>query len=161
MNPPTAQGSVSPPWFLIFGLVAGLGFVGYIVWDSMSPSTSAKVVVVTLDNWQKEVIESDVPVLVDFTAVWCGPCKAFTPTVNRLAEKYHGKVKIAKFDVGDQSFNKAGRLADKYGIRGVPHVMIFKGGPNPVQEFQGAYPEATLVRALDAVLEGKSLPREQ
>jgi thioredoxin len=135
MTQPNAAGA-SPPWFLIIGLFAGILFVGYIVWDSAKPShapaTSENVVELTTENWQKEVVESKIPVFVDFTAKWCGPCKQFAPTVNRLADRYKGKVKVAKFDVGDQGMNKGGDITAKFGINGIPHIMIFMGGPEPV-----------------------------
>ena len=135
MTHPNPAGT-SPPWFLISGLLAGIAFVGYIVWDSTKPSqvppTSENVVELTTENWQKEVVESKIPVFVDFTASWCPPCKAFAPTVNRLSDRYKGKVKIAKFDVGDRFMNKGGEIVAKFGIEGIPHVMIFKGGPEPV-----------------------------
>lgn len=151
------QSSSSPPWFLIVGLLAGIAFVVYIVWDSAKPppgyAPSAHVIELSMANWQKEVIESDVPVLVDFTAVWCGPCKKFAPIVNRLADRYQGKVKIAKFDVGDDSFDKAAPIQAKYGFRGVPHVMIFKGrSDQPVEQFSGGESERRLSGILDNLL---------
>jgi len=154
MNKPPTQASFSPPWFLIAGLLGGVAFVAYIVWDSTvtSVSKNANVIALTEDNWQKEVLESKIPVFVDFTASWCGPCKRFAPTVDRLAERYKGKVKVAKFDVGDNTFHKGRKLQTLYSIDGVPHVMIFTGGDRKPMEFPGAGSEMEFVKVLDSVL---------
>jgi thioredoxin 1 len=157
--PMNASQGASTPWFLIVGLLAGAGFVGYIVWDSARSSakkggiaTSEHVVELTLDNWQQEVVESKVPVFVDFTAKWCPPCKAFAPTVNRLAERYQGKIKVAKFDVGDHGFDMAGDLPKKYGFSGVPQIMLFDGGEKPLFQQGGGESENVLARRFDKLL---------
>ena len=77
----------------------------------------------TDQNFEQEVLKSDLPVLVDFTATWCGPCKALAPIVEKLADELAGKAKVGKLDVDD-----APETARKYGVRGVPTVMVFKGG---------------------------------
>ncbi len=74
-------------------------------------------------NFQAEVIQSDKPVVVDFSATWCGPCRQLTPIIDDLAKEYSGKVKVGKVDI-DQSQEVAG----KYGITSVPTVLFFKGG---------------------------------
>lgn len=74
-------------------------------------------------NFESEVLNSDVPVLVDFTATWCGPCKALAPIVDKLADDFEGKVKVGKLDI-----DASPALARKYGIRSVPTVMVFRGG---------------------------------
>ncbi|MRG92525.1 thioredoxin [Polyangium spumosum] len=74
-------------------------------------------------NFESEVLKSDVPVLVDFTATWCGPCKALAPIVDKVADEFEGKVRVGKLDI-DESPN----LAAKYAVRSVPTVMVFKGG---------------------------------
>lgn len=79
-------------------------------------------------NFDQEVLKSDTPVLVDFTATWCGPCKALAPIVDQLAQELEGQVKVGKLDV-DESPVTAG----KYGVRGVPTVMVFKGGERAAQ----------------------------
>ena len=79
-------------------------------------------------NFEQEVLKAESPVLVDFTATWCGPCKALAPIVDQLAEELEGELKVGKLDV-DESPVTAG----KYGVRGVPTVMIFKGGERSAQ----------------------------
>ena len=81
--------------------------------------------VVTLKDstFDQEVLKSDTPVLVDFWAVWCGPCKAIAPVVDELATRYKGKLKVGKMDVDDQQ-----AIAQQYGIRSIPTLLVFKGG---------------------------------
>lgn len=74
-------------------------------------------------NFESEVLKSDVPVLVDFTATWCGPCKALAPIVEKIADEFQGKVKVGKLDI-DESPDVTAR----YGVRSVPTVIVFKGG---------------------------------
>ncbi len=156
MKQPTTQPSASPPWFLILGLLGGIAFVVFVVWQSPEPrgrnASSVNVVELTNANWQKEVVESDIPVFVDFTASWCPPCRMFAPTVNSLADRYKGKIKVAKFDVGDQSMNKARDITARYGIKAIPHVLIFKGGERPYHEFRGLTPEDELAEVFDKLL---------
>jgi thioredoxin 1 len=82
-----------------------------------------------------EVLKSHLPVIVDFTAVWCGPCKMLEPIVEQLADEWQGKVKVVKLDVDDNS-----RLAMQYGVMGVPTLILFKNG-NPVQRLSGYQPK--------------------
>jgi thioredoxin 1 len=81
------------------------------------------VIELTDANFETEVLKSNVPVLVDFTATWCGPCKVLAPVVEGLADEYAGKYKVAKLDIDD-----APQTTQKYGVRGVPTVMVFRGG---------------------------------
>ncbi|MEZ4300858.1 MAG: thioredoxin [Polyangiaceae bacterium] len=74
-------------------------------------------------NFESEVLKSDLPVLVDFTATWCGPCKALAPIVEKLADEFQGKIKVGKLDI-DESPDVTAR----YGVRSVPTVIVFKGG---------------------------------
>jgi thioredoxin 1 len=93
-------------------------------------------------NFEAEVLKSDVPVLVDFTATWCGPCKALAPIVEKLADDYQGKVKVGKLDIDESP-----ELARKYGVRSVPTVMVFKGGAKSGQHL-GMTKRETLVQLL-------------
>lgn len=80
-------------------------------------------VVLTDQNFETEVLKSTSPVLVDFYADWCGPCKQIEPFINELAKEYEGKIQIGKLNV-----DNAGQVAQKYGVMGIPTLMIFKGG---------------------------------
>jgi thioredoxin 1 len=81
--------------------------------------------VVTLEDgtFEQEVLKSEIPVLVDFWAIWCQPCKAIAPTVEDLARRYKGKLKVAKMDVDEHQ-----RVPQQYGIRSIPTLLLFKGG---------------------------------
>jgi thioredoxin 1 len=84
---------------------------------------SDKVIIITKDNFEQEVINSDKPVLVDFWAQWCGPCRAVAPIMDELADDFDGKAKIGKINVDEQ-----GELAAKFRIMSIPTVMLFKDG---------------------------------
>jgi len=84
---------------------------------------SDNVVYIEGDNWESEVIKSDVPVLVDFWAEWCGPCRAIAPILDELADELAGKAKIAKVDV-----DKNPQLAGTFGVRSIPTLLIMKDG---------------------------------
>src|SRR4051812_35985578 len=87
---------------------------------------SQNVMQFTNDNWEQEVTKSEKPVLVDFWAPWCGPCRALAPTIDRIAEQYAGKIKVGKLNTDDNQ-----DMAVKYGISGIPQVLIFRGGDQP------------------------------
>ncbi|MBF0169466.1 MAG: thioredoxin [Nitrospinae bacterium] len=106
---------------------------------------SKNVVHVDDANFQKEVIESSLPVLVDFWAEWCGPCRMVAPTIDQLADEYVGKVKIAKCDT-----EAAHHVPAKYGIRGIPTLILFHNGV-PVDQVVGAVPKPVLAQLLDTV----------
>ncbi|HXG13155.1 MAG TPA: thioredoxin [Gemmataceae bacterium] len=108
---------------------------------------SKNVVEFTTANWEQEVVNSDIPVLVDFWAPWCGPCRALAPTIDRIADKYVGRVKVGKLNTDENS-----DVAIRYGISGIPAVLIFKGGDQPRERVVGLTPEQTLVQAIDRVL---------
>jgi len=94
-------------------------------------------------NFQGEVIESDIPVLIDFWAEWCGPCKALSPIIDELAGEYAGKVKIAKLDVDAEP-----GLAGQYGVLSIPMVALFKDG-EVVERSVGLKPKERLVADLN------------
>ncbi|MCX8056250.1 MAG: thioredoxin [Ignavibacteria bacterium] len=105
-----------------------------------------KPIEVTDDNFQKEVLESSIPVLVDFWAVWCGPCRLIAPVIEELAKEYNGKMKFAKLDVDVNP-----KTAMQYGIRSIPTLMIFKDG-KVVSSLIGAVPKPKLVEEISKVL---------
>src|SRR5205809_2115168 len=105
---------------------------------------SEKVLELTDDNWQKEVVESSVPVVVDFWAPWCGPCRALTPAIESLAAKYSGKVKVGKLNIDDHQ-----ETAAKYGVTSIPRVLIFKGNDQPRRRVNGLDQESALAKATD------------
>ena len=89
-------------------------------------------------DFQTEVLDSAIPVLVDFSAEWCGPCKAIGPAVEQLAEELKGQVKVVKIDVDEHT-----EIASKYGIMSIPALVVFKGGQE-VDRIVGAVPKATI-----------------
>ena len=99
---------------------------------------SDKVVAFTDANFDREVLQSDVPVLVDFWATWCAPCKAIAPLIDAAADEYAGKIKVGKVNV-DESQATPG----KYGVRGIPTLILFKGGAI-VDQIVGAVPKSQL-----------------
>jgi thioredoxin 1 len=107
----------------------------------------ANVLEFTTANWEQEVAKSDVPVLVDFWAPWCGPCRALAPTIDKLATQYAGRLKVGKLNTDDN-----GDLAVKYGISGIPQVLLFKGGDQPKEKLVGLQSESALVKVIDRLL---------
>ena len=101
---------------------------------------------VTDSTFDQEVIKSDTPVLVDFWADWCAPCKMIAPLVEELAEEYDGQVKFAKLDVDSNP-----QTAMTYGVRGIPTLLIFSDG-QPVKQVVGAVPKSVLKKNLDEAL---------
>ena len=94
-------------------------------------------------NFQKDVLGSDVPVLVDYWAEWCGPCKMIAPILDEIAGDYQGKLKIAKVNVDENQ-----QVTQKYGIRSIPTLMIFKGGTVQAQKV-GAMSKSQLAAFID------------
>ncbi|HSD19467.1 MAG TPA: thioredoxin [Anaeromyxobacter sp.] len=103
---------------------------------------STDLVILQDSTFETEVLKSEMPVLVDFWAVWCGPCKAIAPTVEELAKQYKGKVKVAKMDVDEHQ-----NVPQQYGIRSIPTLLVFKGG-RVVDTIVGAVPKAKLEESL-------------
>ncbi len=101
----------------------------------------------TSANWDQEVAKSEHPVLVDFWAAWCGPCRAIAPTVDKVATQFTGKLKVGKVNVDEQP-----ELASQFGISSIPALLFFKGGQES-GKLVGAMPERELVAAVNRVLE--------
>lgn len=104
---------------------------------------SPNIVILTEENFQTEVIQSTVPVLVDFWAEWCGPCKALAPILDELAQEYDGKARIGKVDI-DQHQN----LAAQYGISAIPTLLLFQNG-QVVDQLRGLRSKRDLKASLD------------
>ena len=98
---------------------------------------------ITDANFDAEVINSDKPVLIDFWAVWCGPCKLIAPVVEEVAKEYEGKVKVGKMDIDNNP-----NVAMKYGIRSIPTLLIFKDG-KVVDQIVGAVPKNVITSKMD------------
>jgi thioredoxin 1 len=104
--------------------------------------------VVTLEDatFDSVVLKSDVPVLVDFWAAWCGPCRAIAPAVDELASEYRGKLKVGKLDIDSHQ-----GVPQKFGVRSIPTLLLFKGG-RVVDTIIGAVPKSKLVEAVKKVM---------
>jgi thioredoxin 1 len=112
---------------------------------------SENVLEFTDDNWVKEVADSSVPVIVDFWAPWCGPCRALGPVIDKLATQFAGKVKVGKLNV-----DEAQDTAAKYGVSSIPRVLFFKGGDQPVETIVGLRSEAELAKSINGLLTQKA-----
>lgn len=100
-------------------------------------------VVITTENFETEVLKSDLPVLVDFWATWCGPCRMIAPVIEEIAKDYQGKMKVGKVNVDEE-----GDLAVKYGISSIPTLLLFKGG-EVVKKTLGYMPKDAVVKFIE------------
>lgn len=112
----------------------------------------AKLLAVTEETFDQEVLRAGLPVLVDFWAEWCGPCRMVAPIVEELATEYAGRVKVAKVDVDDNQ-----RLAMRYSIMSIPTLGVFKGG-ELVDRIVGYMPKQELKRRLDGAIAAAGKP---
>lgn len=104
---------------------------------------AASTVEITDTNFEAEVLKSTVPVLIDFWAAWCGPCRALAPTVEAVAEQYQGRVKVGKLDV-----DANGATSSRFNIRGIPTLLLFKDG-QVKEQIVGAVSKDVITKALD------------
>jgi thioredoxin 1 len=107
---------------------------------------AGNIIEVTDSSFEQEVLQSDLPVLVDFWAPWCGPCRAIAPVVEELSTDYESKLKVAKCNVDDNP-----KVPGKYGIRAIPTLIIFKSG-NVSEQITGAVAKSQITAAIDKVV---------
>ena len=108
----------------------------------------ANAVVVNEESFDKEVLESTIPVLVDFWAAWCGPCRAIAPIVEQIAAEHPGRLKVVKLDVDEN-----GEISIRYGVMNIPTLLLFKGG-KVVERIVGAMPKPALMSRIQPHLQG-------
>ena len=106
----------------------------------------ANVTAVADDTFEHEVLKSTTPVLIDFWAPWCAPCRAIAPIVEELSATYAGKLKVVKMNVDDNP-----KTPSRYGVRGIPNLILFQGG-EVKEQIVGAVPKAQLVKVIDRVV---------
>jgi len=148
MNAPAQPTQNAPKSNAWIGLLIGFGLLVLVVWANSRPmARSDKLVELTSANWEKEVVDSEIPVVVDFWATWCGPCRDFAPTIDKLADTYSGRVKFAKVNL-----DEAQDIVDKFAVTGIPQVMIFKRGKLAARLRTGIVPVKELTRSIDSVL---------
>jgi thioredoxin 1 len=105
-----------------------------------------KPMTISDDNFENEVLKSDKPVLIDFWATWCGPCRTIAPIVEEIALEYNGKVKVGKLDVDNNQ-----QTAIKYGVRSIPTLLVFKNG-EVKETIIGAVPKGQILQKLNTVI---------
>ncbi len=106
----------------------------------------ADVLPVGDDSFDREVLASSTPVLIDFWAPWCAPCRAIAPVVEEIAREYAGKLKVMKMNVDDNP-----KTPSRYGVRGIPNLILFQGG-QVREQIVGAVPKSQLVKAISTVV---------
>jgi thioredoxin 1 len=106
----------------------------------------SNAITLTTDEFEQQVLKSDLPVLIDFWAVWCGPCKSIAPHIDAIAAEYAGKVKVMKVNIDEER-----DIADRYNIMSIPTLLFFKGG-KVVEQVVGAHPKAAIVNKLETIL---------
>ena len=106
----------------------------------------ASVLPVADDSFDREVLQSATPVLIDFWAPWCAPCRAIAPVMEELAQEYAGKLKVVKMNVDENP-----QTPSRYGVRGIPNLILFQGG-QVKEQIIGAVPKTQLVKAITAVV---------
>jgi thioredoxin 1 len=109
---------------------------------------SQNVMEFTTANWEQEVVKSDKPVLVDFWAPWCGPCRALAPTIDKIADQFAGRLKVGKLNIDDSN-----EMGVKYGISAIPQVLLFKGGDQPRERLMGIQSESAIAKVINRILE--------
>ncbi len=123
-----------------------IGVLKFIVRSAKTEMANANVTHVTDANFEQEVLKSDKPVLVDFWAPWCGPCKAIAPVIDELANDYAGRLKVVKMNVDDNP-----QTPQRYNVRGIPNLLIIKSG-QVANQIVGAVPKRNLVQAVDSAI---------
>ncbi len=123
-----------------------IGVLKFISRSIETDMANANVSHVTDANFEQEVLKSDKPVLVDFWAPWCGPCKAIAPVIDELANEYAGRLKVVKMNVDDNP-----STPQQYNVRGIPNLLIIKGG-QVANQIVGAVPKRNLVQAVDSAI---------
>lgn len=108
--------------------------------------SSEKIVHVTDASFEQEVLKSPTPVLIDFWAPWCAPCRAIAPIIDDLAGEYSGRLKVVKINVDDNP-----QTPGRYGVRGIPNLLIMKGG-QVKEQIIGAVAKGTLIKAVDSAI---------
>jgi len=106
----------------------------------------ADVLQVSDDSFDREVLASPTPVLIDFWAPWCAPCRAIAPVVEEIAREYAGKLKVMKMNVDDNP-----KTPSRYGVRGIPNLILFQGG-QVKEQIVGAVPKSQLLKAISTVV---------
>jgi thioredoxin 1 len=116
-------------------------------WNGRIKMASPNIVEFSAENWQTDVVNAGMAVVVDFWAPWCGPCRLLGPIVDRIADQFAGKAKVGKVNIDENQ-----ELAVKYGINTIPRVLIFKGSDQPVNTIVGLTNEADLAKAVNSAI---------